>query len=66
MTTREKFEKKLNSLNNDQIIELIDTTWEDATGCFFREIGFDIIEERMGEEESDRIYDELWYKHHAA
>lgn len=59
--TRENFKKKMNGLTIDQIKELMLATWNENIGCFFREVGFEIIDERVSEEESDRIYDELWH-----
>lgn len=58
--TKENFKKKMQKLSIDQIVDLIRSTWDDCTGELFREIGFEIIEERLSEEESDRIYSELW------
>lgn len=57
--TRENFKKKMSGLTIDQIKELMLTTWNDAIGGLFREVGFEIIDERVSEEESDRIYFEL-------
>ena len=64
--TKKSFEKKMNLLTTDEIIALIKTTWTDCTGELFREVGFYIIEEREGEEYSDRIYSEIWHEIHAA
>lgn len=63
---RNQFKAKMESLTIDQIKEFILLTWNDATGGLFREIGFEVIEERLGEEEGDRIYSELWHTAHAA
>lgn len=57
--TRANFKKKMDGLTIDQIKELILTTWNDSIGALFREVGFEIIDERVSEEESDRIYFEL-------
>lgn len=64
--TRENFKKKMNGLTIDQIKELMLTTWNDSIGGLFREVGFEIIDERVSEEESDRIYFELWHTANAA
>lgn len=58
------FTAKMQKLSNSQIVELIDMTWNDSCGVLFREAGFDILEERLGEDESDRIYSEIWNRHH--
>lgn len=58
--TRKNFEKKMRSLSTEQIVELLRSTWNEAVGELFREIGFEIIEEREGEDESDRVYNRLW------
>lgn len=58
--TKQNFKCKMEQLNVEQIKSLIVTTWNDATGELFREIGFEIIDERVGEKESDRIYDECY------
>lgn len=59
--TRENFKAKMESLTIDQIKDFIVRTWNEPVGGLFREIGFEVIEERHGEEESDRIYAELWH-----
>lgn len=58
--TRTNFKKLMESLDIDQIKDLMLSTRNESTGSMFREIGFEIIEERAGEEESDRIYSDLW------
>ena len=65
MTTTEKFRATLATLATSDIIDAIDRTWDAPEGAAFREWGFDIIEDRMGEDESDRIYSEMWHKHAA-
>lgn len=62
--TRKNFTAKMQTLTTDQIINLMRSTWKDETGILFREIGFEIIDEREGEEFSDRIYNELWHAAH--
>lgn len=67
MTANEKaFRDKLDTLTTPQILALIDETWDTFIGGDFRAWGFDIIWDRLGEDESDRLYDEMWRKHHAA
>lgn len=58
--TRDNFKKLMNSLDVNGIKEALIKTWNDEVGGLFREIGFEVLEERLGEEESDRIYCELW------
>lgn len=58
--TKQNFKRKMEQLSIEQIKSLIVTTCNDATGELFREIGFEIIDERVGEEEADRIYDECY------
>ena len=58
--TRKNFKAKMEKLSTDQIIELIKHTWDDEVGPMFREIGFEIIDERVTEEESDLIYSEMY------
>ena len=65
MTTTEKFRATLATLATSDIIDAIDRTWDATEGAAFRAWGFDIIEDRMGEDESDRIYSEMWHKHAA-
>lgn len=60
MTTAQKFQEKMNKLSNDQIISLINMTWNEPTGGMFREYGFDILTDRLGEDEADAIYANLW------
>lgn len=52
----------MKALTTDQIIEAIKATWDMPEGGVIRDHGFDEIEDRLGEEESDRIYDELWHQ----
>lgn len=63
--TRDNFLKLMNGLSTRAIIDAIDKTWEMAEGDVFRDCGFEIIDGRVSEEESDRIYSELWSKHEA-
>lgn len=58
---RKQFKAMMEKLTIDQIKELMVKTWNDEAGGFFREIGLEVIEERTSEEESDRIYAELWH-----
>lgn len=64
--TKGNFEKLMKTLDTAQIVELLRSTWNDSTGQLFREVGLEIIEEREGEAECDRIYSELWHEAHAA
>ena len=57
---KEKFKSLMETMSTDEIIEPIRKTWKAAEGAIFREFGFDIIEEREGEDEADRIYAELF------
>lgn len=66
MSKASKFKNKMSKLNDSQIIDLMSITWNDAEGAIFRDFGFEILEERNGEEYADRIYSELWNKHEAA
>lgn len=58
------FKKKMNTLSTDGIIEAMRIAWHKPEGVIFREVGFDIIEERLGEDASDEIYDKMWYEMH--
>lgn len=58
---RNQFKAKMEKLTTDEIKDFIVRTWNDATGGLFREIGLEVIEERVGEEESDAIYSEIWH-----
>lgn len=58
--TKHSFKRKMEQLDVEQIVDLMRRTWNDATGPLFREIGFEIIDGRVSEEESDRIYSELY------
>ena len=64
--TRDDFLKFMNSLSTSAIIKAIDITWDMAEGEIFRDCGFEIIDGRVSEEESDKIYSELWSKHDAS
>lgn len=61
-STRKNFKAKMEKLTIDEIKELMLSTWNESVGMLFREVGFEIIDERVSEEESDEIYDELYYK----
>lgn len=63
--TRDNFMKLMNGLSTSEIINAIDKTWDTAEGEIFRDCGFEIIDGRVLEEESDKIYSELWSKHAA-
>ena len=58
----DKFYKTMNLLDNDGIKEALLATWNMPEGEIFREVGFEILEERLGEDEADAIYCELWKK----
>lgn len=55
-----KFTELMNSMDLEGIKEAMLRTWNEPCGEIFREVGFDIIEDRFGEEVSDRVYSELW------
>lgn len=59
--TKANFKRKMEQLSIAQIKDLMLNTWHDEVGMLFREIGFEIIDERVGEEESDSIYDECYH-----
>lgn len=63
--TRNNFLKLMNGLSTDAIIDAMDKTLDTAEGEVFRDCGFEIIDGRVSEEESDKIYSELWSKHAA-
>lgn len=50
----------MSKLDTQAIIDLMAKFWNKPEGGIFREAGFDIIEDRLGEEESDRIYNNLY------
>lgn len=57
---REQFKNLMEGMDTEGIIEAMRQTWDKPEGEIFREIGFEIIDERVSEEESDRIYAELY------
>jgi len=63
MATNDNFMKLMNTLGTSAIIDLLDRTWGTPEGEIFRDYGFEIIDSRVSEEESDKIYSELWKKH---
>lgn len=63
MATNDNFMKLMDTLGTNAIIDLLDRTWDMPEGDIFRDYGFEIIDSRVSEEESDRIYSELWSKH---
>ena len=54
--------EKMNGLDTDAIVELLRMTWDVPEGYVIREFAFEVIEERHGEDESDRIYSMLWHE----
>lgn len=62
----QEFKSKMEQLTTAEIVEAMRKTWNMPEGAIFLDAGFEIIEEREGEEESDRIYSELWNELHAA
>ncbi len=60
MGLEERFSASLESQTTAQIVDLIDLTWDEPEGALIREIGFDIIEERHGEEVSDQLYKAIY------
>ena len=63
MATNDNYMKLMDTLGTNAIIDLLDRTWDTPEGEIFRDYGFEIIDSRVPEEESDRIYSELWSKH---
>lgn len=63
MATNDNFMKLMNTLGTNTIIDLLDRTLDTPESEIFRDYGFEIIDSRVPEEESDRIYSELWSKH---
>ena len=55
-----KFFETMNTLDTEGIKEAIIATWNRPEGEIFREVGFEILEERLGEEEADEVYMEIW------
>lgn len=55
-----KFYDTMNTMSTEGIKEAIVATWNRPEGEIFREVGFDILEERLGEEEADAIYSEIY------
>ena len=55
-----KFYDTMNTMSPEGIKEAIVATWNRPEGEIFREVGFDFLEERLGEEESDAIYSEIY------
>lgn len=60
-----KFYEVMNGLTTSAIIEAMRKTWNQPEGEIFREYGFEIIEDREGEEYADSVYNKL-YKELAA
>lgn len=58
--TMKKFYDTMNTMDTEGIKEAIVATWNRPEGEIFREVGFDILEERLGEEEADAIYSEIY------
>lgn len=58
-----EFQNKMKQLTEEEIIELIDKTWDKPEGEVVREFGLEIIEDRCGEDYSDSVYVILWNKH---
>lgn len=57
---KKKFYNTMNTLATDAIKAAILKTWNMPEGEIFREVGFEILEERLGEEEADDVYLEIW------
>ena len=55
-----KFYDTMNTMSTEGIKEAIVATWNRPEGEIFREVGFDILEKRLGEEEADAIYSEIY------
>ena len=56
-----KFYDTMNTMDTEGIKEAIIATWNRPEGEIFSEVGFDILEERLGEEEADAIYSEIYH-----
>ena len=56
----------IEELTTGQIVQLLDLSWNDYGGEAIREIAFDVIEDRHGEEYADRLYSELWHRNRKA
>lgn len=56
----DKFKKLMECLDIEGIKQAMLKTWNLPEGETFREAGYDILWDRLGEDEADRIYDELW------
>ena len=61
MTTSEKFRATIASLRTADIIDAIARTWDAPEGGEFREWGFDVIFDRIGEDMTDELYSEIWH-----
>lgn len=57
--------EKMSQLTDKEIIDLLDEYWTKPEGAIFRDYGFDILEDRGGEDYSDSVYVILWNKHRA-
>lgn len=55
-----KFYDTMNTMSTEGIKAAILQTWNMPEGEIFREVGFEILEERLGEEEADKVYLEIW------
>lgn len=62
-TVEEIFEEKMKKLSSLEIVNLINKTWYEEEGGIIIEAGFTILDDRLGEESSDRLYNYLWEKH---
>lgn len=52
----------MEKLNTDDIISVIEQTWNMPEGIIVRDVAFYVIENREGEEVSDIIYKNIWNK----
>lgn len=56
---RDNFMKPMNGLGTGATINAIDKTRDTAEGEIFRDCGFEIIDGRVSEEESGKIYSDI-------
>lgn len=57
-----RFYATMNTMETAAIIDAMRQTWNQPEGEIFREIGFEILENREGEEKADEIYNDLWHE----
>lgn len=55
-----EFRFKMQQIGVRGIKEAILRTWDEPEGIIVREVGFDILEELLGEEAADQEYENIW------